>query len=41
MNGKHRKRAAGRAGCVVTVVFTMPLLILLTALADQGRFLIG
>ncbi|WP_410573993.1 hypothetical protein [Amycolatopsis sp. cmx-4-61] len=41
MCGKHRKREASRAGCVVIVVFTMPLLILLTALADQAPHLIG
>ena len=41
MSGKHRKRAAGRVGCVVIVLFTMPLPILLATLADQARSLIG
>ncbi|WIV57699.1 hypothetical protein [Amycolatopsis nalaikhensis] len=41
MAGKHRKKAASRTGCVVIVVFTMPLLILLTTVADQARHLIG
>lgn len=39
--GKHRKKAASRTGCVVIVVFTMPLLILLTTVADQAGHLIG
>ncbi|WP_255410277.1 hypothetical protein [Amycolatopsis sp. CA-128772] len=41
MAGKHRKREASRAGCVVIFVFTTPLLILLTTLADQAQHLIG
>ncbi len=41
MCGKHRKREASRAGCVVILVFTTPLLILLAALADQAPHLIG
>lgn len=41
MVGKHRKKAASRTGCVVIVVFTMPLLILLTTVADQAGHLIG
>ncbi len=41
MGGKHRKREASRAGCVVIFIFTTPLLILLTTLADQAQYLIG
>ncbi|WP_257925033.1 hypothetical protein [Amycolatopsis iheyensis] len=41
MAGKHRKRAAGRIGCVVITIVAAHLVILLTALADQGRTLIG
>jgi hypothetical protein len=41
MTGKHRKREAGRAGCVVLMMFTMPLLVLLATLADQAQTLIS
>ncbi|WP_326946902.1 hypothetical protein OG439_47675 [Amycolatopsis sp. NBC_01307] len=41
MAGKHRKREASRAGCVVIVFIATPLLFLLATLADQAHFLIG
>jgi hypothetical protein len=40
--GKHRKKqGASRRGCAVIMMFTVPLLVLLTTLADQARSLIG